>query len=306
MTVRFAKYHGTGNDFVMLEDLDDRLDVSPELAAALCDRHRGVGADGVIRVVRGRDADFFMDYRNADGEVAEMCGNGIRCLAKLVYERGFTDATRLRVGTRAGVKLLGLDVRHGVVESVTVDMGPPALRRGDIPMAGPAHDTFVEGNVQAAGRAFVATAVSMGNPHCVVFLEDEAELAVIDVRRLGSGIEQLPLFPHRTNVEFVVVDGAGRIHVRVWERGSGETLACGTGACASLVACALSGRAGREAGLDFPGGSLHLRWRDDDDHVLMTGPAVRVFDGELDDVWVAAASMDRHDESVPAAARAGG
>src|SRR5438105_4162488 len=149
MTMRFAKYHGTGNDFVMVEDLDDEIDIDAALTAALCDRHRGVGADGVIRVVKDPDADFFMDYRNANGEVAEMCGNGIRCLAKLVYERGLTRATNLRVGTRAGVKLLDLDVRDGVVESVTVDMGAPALRRGDIPMTGAADETFVEQRLEA-------------------------------------------------------------------------------------------------------------------------------------------------------------
>jgi diaminopimelate epimerase len=287
MTVRFAKYHGTGNDFVMIEDLEDRIDVLPELVAALCHRGTGVGADGVIRVVRAEAADFFMDYRNADGQIAEMCGNGIRCLAKLVYERGFTAATELDVATRSGVKHVSLRVSGGVVDEVTVDMGPPAFERGAIPMTGEPSERFLEERLEVAGRAFTASAVSMGNPHCVVFLESMQELGAADVRTVGPEIEHLPLFPNRANVEFVAVRD-GEIHVRVWERGSGETLACGTGACAALVASALAGRSGREADLFFPGGRLHLVWGPDD-HVLMTGPAVRVFEADLDDGWRARA-----------------
>jgi diaminopimelate epimerase len=288
--MRFAKYHGTGNDFVMIEDLDDRLDLRASMVAALCDRRRGIGADGVIRVVKAEGADFFMDYRNADGEVAEMCGNGIRCLAKLVHERGLSSAMTLDVATRAGVKRLVLDVAGGVVERVTVDMGPPALERASIPMTGPPAERFLQQPVVASGRTFVATAVSMGNPHCVVLLDALDELAAMDVPAVGSAIEHLPLFPERTNVEFVVADGDGRIDVRVWERGSGETLACGTGACASLVACALAGKTGRRARLRFPGGLLDLGWREEDDHVLMTGPAVRVFEGDLDETWLSTVS----------------
>src|SRR5436190_1085140 len=172
--MRFAKYHGTGNDFVMVEDLEDRLRLDPEVIALLCDRRFGVGADGLIRVVRGdggmdglSGADFFMDYYNANGEVAEMCGNGIRCLAKLVYDNGFTTATELAVATRAGLKHLVLEVRGGTVERVTVDMGPPSFERKAVGMAGEPTDTFIGQPLEVEGRTFTATAVSMGNPHCV-------------------------------------------------------------------------------------------------------------------------------------------
>jgi diaminopimelate epimerase len=288
--MRFAKYHGSGNDFVMVEDLEDRLSLDASTIAGLCDRRRGVGADGLIRIVRTRDADFFMDYYNANGEVAEMCGNGIRCLAKLVYERGFTSAKELHVQTRSGPKRLVLDATDGVVQAVTVDMGVPALERKAIPMDGDPTGKFVGQTLEADGQVFTATAVSMGNPHCVVLLGAEANLGTLDLPRIGSIIEHLPLFPNRTNVEFVQVTG-GRILARVWERGSGETMACGTGACASLVACSLAGLTGRTADLEFPGGLLRLRWGPDD-HVLMTGPAVHVFDGEMTGSWAAATSAD--------------
>lgn len=281
--MRFAKYHGTGNDFVMVEDLDDRLRLGRDLIAALCDRHRGVGADGLIRVAPAEGADFFMDYYNADGEPAEMCGNGIRCLAKLVVERGHTSSRELDVLTRAGVKHVVIDEAGGVVRGVTVDMGAPRLERPEIPMAG-GDGRFLEQPLEAAGRTFVASAVSMGNPHCVVFLDGDTDLASLDVRGIGTQIEHLPLFPNRTNVEFVTVRD-GRIVVRVWERGSGDTMACGTGACASLVACALAERTERSADVEFPGGVLRVEWTADD-RLLMTGSAVRVFEGVLDDAWI--------------------
>ena len=284
--MRFAKYHGTGNDFVMVEDLRNELRLGPELIAALCDRHMGVGADGLIRIAPGVEGDFTMDYSNADGEVAEMCGNGIRCLAKFVYDGGLTRRTEIDVDTRAGLKHLVLDVEDGETRAVTVDMGRPSLERTAIPMQGPERERFVMQPLEVDGRTWTATAVSMGNPHCVLFLEPDDDLGSMDVRRIGSGIEHLPLFPNRTNVEFVhVVEG--RVVLRVWERGSGETMACGTGACASLVASALAGRTGREAEVEFPGGVLKVEWRDDD-RVMLTGPAVRVFDGELDERWLAA------------------
>jgi diaminopimelate epimerase len=284
----FSKYHGTGNDFVMVEDLDDRLRLDQDLIAALCDRSRGVGADGLIRIVRADDADFLMDYFNADGATAEMCGNGIRCLAKYVYDRGITAALEIDVATRAGRKRLAIHATNGVADSVTVDMGPPMLERKAIPMAGDPGSTFQEQTLQVEGRTFVATALSMGNPHCVLFVEDSDDLAAMEVRRLGPLVETLPKFPNGTNVEFVkVVDG--RVLVRVWERGSGETLACGTGACASLVASAVSGRTGREADVEFPGGLLRVAWPEGGP-VFLTGPAIHVFDGELDERWVRAAS----------------
>jgi diaminopimelate epimerase len=283
--MRFAKYHGTGNDFVMVEDMAEAIRLEPDVIAALCDRRTGVGADGLIRIAPARDADFFMDYFNASGETAEMCGNGIRCLAKYAYDRGLTTATELRVATRAGVKHLRLHTDGGRVRAVTVDMGPPALERKAIPMAGgPPEGRFVGQPLDVAGRSFTATAVSMGNPHCVLFLERSERLSTVDVAGLGAAVEtNTELFPNRTNVEFVqVVDG--RIDMRVWERGSGETMACGTGACAALVAAALAGLVERQADVRFPGGVVSVAWRDDDD-VTLTGEAVCVFDGELDHEW---------------------
>lgn len=286
--MRFSKYHGTGNDFVMVQDLEDRLALEPATIAALCDRRRGVGADGLIRIAPGGDADFFMDYYNAEGAPAEMCGNGIRCLAKFVYERGLTTRRELDVLTRAGVKHLVLDADGRVVRAVTVDMGPPMFERRAIPMAGDPTATFISGQFVAGGRQYVATALSMGNPHLVLFHGPEEDLAALDLGRLGPAIEHREEFPNRTNVEFVQVRD-GRIHIRVWERGVGETMACGTGACAALVACSLAGLTGREAEVQFPGGVLAVAWREDGP-AMLTGPAVCVYDGELDDVWLSQAN----------------
>jgi diaminopimelate epimerase len=282
--MRFAKYHGTGNDFVMIEDMADEFRLSPPLVAALCDRHRGVGADGVIRIAPAEDADFFMDYSNADGGVAEMCGNGIRCLAKYVYDRGLTSKDELDVLTRDGVKHLVLETDDGRVSRVTVDMGQPALERRLIPMAGDPEERFLLQPLEVEGRTFTASAVSMGNPHCVLFLGAGDEVGAIDVAGVGSMVEHRPEFPNGTNVEFVkLLDEL--IELRVWERGSGETMACGTGACATLVASALAGFTGREAELEFPGGRLRVAWREDG-RVYLTGPAVFVFEGEMSRAWI--------------------
>lgn len=285
--MRITKYHGTGNDFVFVEDLDDLAPVGPALIRALCDRHRGVGADGLIRIVRGTEGDFFMDYWNRDGEVAQMCGNGIRCLGKYVRDRGLTDRDELDVETRAGLKHLVLDVRDGAVERVTVDMGPPSFELGTLPMAGDPDSTFLDETFEAAGRAWRASAVSMGNPHLVLFLGDEDDLDTLDVARIGPQIEHDERFPERTNVEFVQ-SRDDRLAMRVWERGSGETMACGTGACAVLVTANLAGMAKRQSELDVPGGVLSIDWRDDD-HVFLTGPATFVFEADLDPAWVRAA-----------------
>jgi diaminopimelate epimerase len=283
--MRFSKYHGTGNDFVMIEDLADRIRLEPAAIAALCDRRRGVGADGVIRIAPADGAEFFMDYYNAEGAPAEMCGNGIRCLAKYVYDRGLTARTELDVLTRAGVKRLVLSASDGTAQAVTVDMGPPSFELATLPMAGDPAGTFVGQQFEAGGRRFTATAVSMGNPHLVLFHDGAEDLTDLDVAGIGSAVERHEAFPNRTNVEFVtVVDGW--VRVRVWERGVGETMACGTGACAALVACSLAGRTPRDADVEFPGGVLRVEWRADD-HVFLTGPAVRVYDGELDEAWVA-------------------
>jgi diaminopimelate epimerase len=280
--LRFAKYHGTGNDFVMLEDLEDRLELTADLVEALCDRHQGVGADGVIRIAPSDTADLFMDYWNADGDVAEMCGNGVRCLAKYAYDRGLVKETEMSIDTRDGVKELVLTAEDDRVSAVRVDMGRPALERKAIPMAGPPEETFVGQPFHDAGPpGFTATAVSMGNPHLVLF--GSPDLSEVELHLMGPRLEHHPDFPERTNVEFVSVRD-GVVEVRVWERGSGATMACGTGACASLVAASLAGLVERRATVRFPGGDLEVEWAEDD-RVFLTGPATHVFDGELQEGW---------------------
>jgi len=280
-----AKYHGTGNDFVLLEDLEDRRPLAPALVAALCDRRTGVGADGVIRVVAGEGGDhFFMDYRNADGSLAEMCGNGVRCLGKLVFERGLTDRRELEVGTRAGRRHLSLDVRDGIVVAVTVGMGSPAFARSAIPMEGPSDEPFLTEPFELGdGRTVKATALSMGNPHLVLFLDDDP--ATEPVGTIGPRLEHHAWFPRKTNVEFAQPRGDGLV-ARVWERGSGETMACGTGACAVAVAANEAGLVPATTTVTFPGGTLGVRRLEDD--VLLTGPAVRVFEGTVDPAWLVA------------------
>jgi diaminopimelate epimerase len=276
--VRVSKYHGLGNDFVLIEDMEDRLTLSSPLVAALCDRRLGVGADGVIRIAPGVRAAFSMDYWNADGSPEAMCGNGIRCVGKYVYDRGLTDRLQIPVDTQAGVKHLALEVMDGVVARVRVDMGRPRLERGAIPMRGPAGERFVGEPFDVEGTTFGATAVSMGNPHLVLIGEDA--LTGTDVCRVGPRLEHHPDFPERTNIEFVtVVDGT--LRVRVWERGSGETTACGTGACASLVAAHLAGAVPRRAPVRFLGGQLEVEWTRHD-RVMLTGPATFVFDADVE------------------------
>jgi diaminopimelate epimerase len=285
--LRFEKWHGTGNDFVMVEDWDGDLDLPADLVAALCDRHLGVGADGLIRVAspavgdrEGLDtggAHAFMDYRNADGSLAEMCGNGVRCLAKLAFERGLVDTTELTVATRAGRKRVWLDLDGGRVRSVRVDMGAPELDVERIPMAGTPGTRFLAEPFEHDGVSYKASAVSMGNPHLVLFVEQDPDQ--IDVHRIGRELEHDPRFPNRTNVEFVAPAADG-IKLRVWERGVGETMACGTGACASLVAASLAGLAPRTASIHFPGGTLVGEWTDET--VFLAGPAERAYGGTAD------------------------
>jgi len=285
--VRFSKYHGTGNDFVMIEDVADKVTLSPALVAALCDRHAGVGADGVIRIAPSDRGGFFMDYWNSDGATAEMCGNGIRCLAKYVYERGLTKETEIDVDTRDGLKHIVLDVADGAMRSARVDMGPPSLDRASIPMSGRGSERFVDEAFPDAGREYRAAAVSMGNPHLV--LVGAEDLSSLDLPRVGPPLEHHPDFPQGTNVEFIRIED-GVVHARVWERGSGETMACGTGGCASLVAAHLLGLAGRKGTVRFPGGDLQIEWAEDD-RVYLTGPATFVFDGDLSDEWIASLSQ---------------
>ncbi|HHV72225.1 MAG TPA: diaminopimelate epimerase [Clostridia bacterium] len=276
--MRFTKMHGTGNDFVVIEDIDGSI---PEeefsgLANRLCDRRFGIGADGLILVLPSREADFKMRIFNADGSEAEMCGNGIRCFAKYLRSEGLTDKKSLNIETKAGLikPEIVSDGKLGAL--VKVDMGSPKLEREEIPMIGKPGKVINE-LININGLEFRVTCVSMGNPHCVIFVDD---LDSIPLTSLGPQIENSPLFPARTNVEFVQILGRNELKMRVWERGAGETLACGTGACASAVAAFLNKKTGRKVTVHLPGGDLLVEWADDD-RVFMTGPAVMVFSGYL-------------------------
>ncbi len=281
MTLRFAKYQGSGNDFVMVLDPEGARPLATTEISALCDRRFGIGADGLIRVTGdgSGSAPYFMDYANADGSLAEMCGNGLRCAAALLHDEGRSPGSSFVIDTRAGAKRVELDVREGRVASVAVEMGVPAFTLAAIPMRGPAWETFL-GEPIELGEGWVAkaSAVSMGNPHLVVFLEDEP--GRVHVSHVGPALEHDPRFPEGTNVEFVQVH-ADHIEARVWERGSGETMACGSGACAVAVAANEAGLAPRSTVVRFPGGDLGVERREDGS-VLLSGPAERVFDGDVD------------------------
>lgn len=275
--MRFAKWHGIGNDFVMFADPSDQLALSPELVRALCDRRTGIGGDGVIRVASGDgETDLFMDYVNSDGSIGEMCGNGIRCLALFARQEGLTGQDELRVGTRSGTKLVWIDG-----DRVRVDMGAPIFDPKRVPVAWPGTEAL-HAKVTLQDRTLEASCVGMGNPHAVVFVDD---LAAIDVAHIGPRIEWNPLFPNGTNTEFITVESPTRVRMRVWERGSGETLACGTGAAAVAVVARLLGGAEENLTVVLPGGELELEWSgslEDSKSVFMTGPAVESFSGEVD------------------------
>ena len=279
--LRFWKYHGTGNDFVLIEDVAGRFELGEELARRLCDRRFGIGADGVIRVAPSDDADFFMDHRNSDGSHAQMCGNGIRCLGKLVFDRGLIERTEIRVDTRSGVKTLRCTSRTVSSARSPWAWGRPGSRaaRCRWPATRPSRSSASRSSRRAQLQG---DRVSMGNPHLVLFVEEDPD--DVDVPRIGPLVEHDERFPERTNVEFVAVQGDG-VKVRVWERGAGETLACGTGACAAVVAANEAGLVPAKAPARFPGGLLQIE-RLEDDEVLLTGPAVRVAEGVLDAAWL--------------------
>ena len=273
--VRFSKYEGAGNDFVMMVDLEDDRAFSSEEAAALCDRRFGIGADGLIRVVRGRDAALFMDYRNADGSLAEMCGNGVRCVAALARDAGLIDMSEFDVATRAGIHRVELLARS----RISIEMGTPAFAKSAIPMRGPAWETFLAEPLDIGGGLTVkASALSMGNPHLVLLVEDDPER--FHVAHIGPALERHELFPEGTNVEFAHVT-PDAIITRVWERGSGETMACGSGACAVAVAANEAGLAPARTMVRFPGGDLEVERREDG-VVVLSGTASKVFEGVVD------------------------
>jgi diaminopimelate epimerase len=275
--MKFAKYQGTGNDFVMIADPDNALTLDRDVVRRLCDRRFGIGGDGVIRVAPGGgEGDFFMDYVNSDGSIGEMCGNGIRCLAIFARTEGLTTASTLDVETRAGLKRV--EVEGDVVR---VDMGPPIFEPDEIPVEIDGPDPL-HAKIQTDQGVFEAACLSMGNPHAVLFVDDPVSAPVTT---LGPILETHPAFPQRVNVEFATVEDSDRVRMRVWERGSGETLACGTGACAVAVASRLLANTEPKVTVVLPGGELEVEWRgslEDEAPVYLTGPAVESFRGELD------------------------
>lgn len=276
--MRFTKMHGLGNDFIMVDGYKEKL---PEdifaVAAKLCHRNFGIGADGLILVLPSEKTDIRMAIYNSDGSEAEMCGNGIRCFAKFVYEQGYVKKKSFGVETLAGIMTPRLVLDGGKVSGVTVDMGEPSLERGAVPMEGPAAGQAIDEPLEVLDKTFRITALLMGVPHCVIFVDD---VDAVDLAKYGPVIEKHPLFPRKTNVHFLQVLNTQELKMRVWERGAGITLACGTGACASLVAAVLNKKAEKKAKIHLPGGTLEIEWAADN-HVYMTGPAQEVFVGEI-------------------------
>ena len=277
MAFSFTKWQGCGNDFVLVNGFSERLDEEDlgALAQRICDRHYGIGADGLILVLPSKAADFRMRILNADGSEAEMCGNGIRCFAGVVHDEGLSDKEEFTVETGAGILVPRLQLADGKLQGVRVDMGEPTLAGDRIPVLGFGAAHVVEQPIEAGGEKISMTCVSMGNPHCVIFVED-AE--AVPIERIGPLLERHEAFPKKTNVEFAAVLDASHIRMRVWERGAAVTLACGTGSCATLVAAALTGRTERAAEVQLDGGRLQIEWAEDN-HVYMTGPAEKVFAG---------------------------
>jgi diaminopimelate epimerase len=269
--------HGAGNDYVYINCFEEQVEHPEELAIHVSDRHKGIGADGLVLMMPSSACDVRMRIFNADGSEAQMCGNASRCVGKYVYEHGLTSKTELTLETLAGVKRLLLFPDSGKVHKVCVDMGEPVLKATDIPVNLPM-EQVVDCPVQFPTQQWNITCVSMGNPHAVIFVDGDVNGFPL---RYGAEIELHPLFPQRTNVEFVQSLTPTHLRMRVWERGSGETQACGTGACAALVAAVLNGKAQRQAEISLLGGNLNIEWRESNNRVYMTGDAVSVFSGEI-------------------------
>ena len=274
--IHFTKMHGAGNDYIYVDSSLFNIEDPAAAAIAWSDRHKGIGSDGLVLIGRTErpDADFTMRIFNADGSEARMCGNASRSIGKYVFEKGLTRKTEIRLLTLSGLKLLKLEVNNGKVKSVTVDMGEPVLNRNE-QFTGKGG---AEVSLSVDGQTFHGVFVSMGNPHFVIFTSDALH---IDIHHFGPHLEHHPAFPERCNIEFAQVLPDGSIRTRVWERGSGITQACGTGACATAVAAALTGRASRESRIQMDGGELRIQWSETDNHVYKTGPAEIVFEGEV-------------------------
>ena len=274
--MKFTKMQGIGNDYIYFNCFEETIENPAELSRRLSDRRVGIGGDGICLIKPSDRADAFMDLYNADGSRAMMCGNGIRCVGKYVYERGICRRDVLKIDTLSGVKTLYLTVENGIVTAVKVNMGEPILEPAKIPTTLPSN---LKQKIQANDTEYEVTAVSMGNPHSVIFTD---EVDTLDLEKIGPALENHPVFPERVNTEFVQVLGPHEVRMRVWERGSGETWACGTGACATVVACVLNGKTERDVTVHLRGGDLTIFWNEKTGEVEMTGPAQFVFDGTVE------------------------
>ena len=278
--IKFTKMHGLGNDYVYIDCYSKEVNLGniSDLAKFMSNRHFGIGSDGIILICRSDIADFKMRMFNFDGSEAEMCGNGIRCVGKFVYDKGLTNKDTIKIETLAGIKILNLNVKNGKVETVRVDMGEPILKPKEIPVK--FDEEPVRGlKINAIDREFDFTCVSMGNPHAITLVENTNEF---EIEKYGPVLEIDEHFPKRSNIEFIEVIDENNIKMRVWERGAGETLACGTGACATAVACNINGLTNRKVNIELLGGTLEIEWDEETNHVFMTGPATTVFEGEID------------------------
>lgn len=280
MKIHFTKMHGCGNDYVYVDGSKENIPDRAKTSVYVSDRHKGIGSDGLIVIDPADDADFTMDMYNADGSNSEMCGNGIRCVAKYVYDHHLTDKDEIDVHTGAGIKHLKLFIKDGKVDRVRVNMGSPVLKPEDVPINYPGDlDRIIDRPLVIGGQSYQITAVSVGNPHCIVRVRDTK---TFDVEHIGPLFENDPVFPNRVNAEFITVDDRKNVTMRVWERGSGETQACGTGACAVAVACVLNGWTDDHVTIHLLGGDLELFYDQAGDTVWMTGPAVTVFEGDAE------------------------
>lgn len=275
--MKFTKMQGIGNDYVYVNCFEEKVEDPAALAKFVSDRHFGIGSDGLILIKPSKNADFTMDMYNADGSQGEMCGNGIRCVAKYVYDKGLTDQQQISIETLAGIKYLDLTVEDGKVVLVRVDMGEPELIAEKIPVIADS-EKVIDAPIEIDGTTYHMTCVSMGNPHAVVYVDDVDNLSIEEI---GPKFESHERFPRRVNTEFVKVLDRHTVQMRVWERGSAETLACGTGACAVAVSCILNGLTEDEVTVKLLGGDLEIQWDQEKNTVYMTGPATVVFDGEL-------------------------
>ena len=277
--MKFTKMHGCGNDYIYVDGTKEILtpQEKPEVVRCLSDRHFGIGGDGVIFINPSKEADFEMEMYNMDGSRAEMCGNGIRCVAKFVYDKGLTDKTSISVISCGKIKYLTLSIENGKVSTVRVNMGSPILKAKDIPVISDKEEVIGD-EIEVAGETYKMTCVSMGNPHAVVFVD---EVAGLPLEKIGPLFENHVRFPKRVNTEFVKILDENTVEMRVWERGTGETLACGTGACATVVACVLNGLTKEQVTVKLLGGNLQIQWDRESNLVYMTGPATTVFEGEI-------------------------